>query len=88
MKKNDKKAEWQGYSMDELLYNRVLTLARIEMAKEKLADDFEHVKKGNILLSGSWFQKIMKMLDFTDVFVIGFTIWRRLSPLFSRKKNK
>lgn len=89
MGKNSKSpSEWKGYSMEEIAYRRALTLARIEMVREHMADDFEHVKKGNFFLSGSWFKRIMKMLDFTDIFVIGFSLWRKLSPIFSRKKSK
>lgn len=81
------KKDWAGYTMEELAYRRVLTLARIEIAKERIGMNAEHIKKGNVLLSGSWFSRIMKMIDFTDMFVIGFTLWRKLSPLFSRKKK-
>lgn len=83
-----KNSDWKGYTMDELAYQRALTLARIEMTKERMASDFDHVKKGNIFLSGSWFSRIMKMIDYTDIFVIGLTLWRKISPVFSRRKSK
>ena len=87
MKANAKQTEWEGYTSEELAYQRVLTLARIEMCKERIAMDVKHVKNGNVLLSGSWFSRIMKLVDFTDVFVIGFTLFRKLGPLFRRKKK-
>lgn len=84
---NKKNTDWSGYTMEEINYQRVLTLARIEFAKERMASDVERVKKGNVFLSGSWFQRIMKFVDYTDVLVIGFTLWRKFAPLFSRKKK-
>lgn len=87
MKKSDSNNEWGGYTMDELAYRKVLTMARIEMTKERMTGDFDRVKKGNVLLSGSWFSRLMKVVDFTDVAVIGFTLWRKISPIFSRKKK-
>lgn len=85
--KKQKTAEWPGYSMDDLAYHRAITLARIELTKERMAMDVDHIKKGNFFLSGSWFGRIMKMVNYTDVFVIGMSLWRKLSPLFSRKKK-
>lgn len=81
------KPQWKGYNMDELAYRKVLTFARIEMTKERISMDVDHIKKGNIFLSGSWFSKIMKMVDYTDIFMIGFTLWRKIGPFFSRKKK-
>lgn len=87
MRDKTKKARsgWSGYTIDEIAYQKALTLARIEMARERMTADTQRLRKGNILLSGSWFTKIMKMVDFTDIFVIGFTLWRKLRPIFSRK---
>lgn len=81
-------AEWPGYTMEDLAYRKALTLARIEITKEKIGVDADRIKKGNVFLSGSWFSRIMKMVDYTDVFVIGMSLWRKISPIFSRKKNK
>ena len=85
--KTKPQTEWSGYTMDDIAYQRVLTYARIEMTKERMAMDAERIKKGNVLLSGSWFKRLMKAIDYTDVFVIGFSLWRKLSPIFSRKKK-
>lgn len=79
--------EWQGYSMDELAYRKALTFARIEFTKDRISSDIQHIKKGNIFLTGSWFSRIMKMVDYTDIFVIGISLWRKLSPIFSRRKK-
>ena len=86
-KKYESKPEWRGYTMDELAYHKALTLARIEMAKERLDYDVDHIKKGNVFLSGSWFGRIMKMLDYSDFIVIALTVWRKLAPVFSKKRK-
>lgn len=80
--------EWDGYTMDDIAYQRALTLARIEMTKERMMTDIDHIKKGNIFLSGSWFKRIMQMVNYTDIMVIGLTLWRKFMPLFSRRKKK
>lgn len=79
--------DWQGYTMDEIAYQKALALARIEVTKERMNMDLERVKKGNVFLSGSWFKRIMRIVDYTDVFVIGLTLWRKVWPLFSRRKG-
>lgn len=87
-KNKNTKPEWPGYSMDDIAYHRALTLARIEITKERMGMDVDRIKKGNIFLSHSWFSRIMKMVDYTDVFVIGISLWRKIAPIFSRKKKK
>ena len=85
---NQARAGWSGYTMEEIAYQRAVTLARIEITKERMGMDVERIKKGNVFLSGSWFRRIMKVVDYTDVFVIGTSLWRKLSPIFSKKKKK
>ena len=85
--KKNKKADWSGYTLGELAYRRAITLAKIEITKEHLTSDAERFKKGNFFLSGSTFRRIMQVIDYSDIFVIGLTLWKKLSPLFSRKKR-
>ena len=85
-KQIDRKAKWQGYSYDELMYQRVLTMARIEMTKERLSSNIDRLKHGGGIISGGWIKRIFKILDYSDIFVIGMSIWRKLSPLFSRRR--
>ena len=74
--------------MDELAYQKVITQARIQFARERLDGDVSRIRKGNIFLSGSWFSALMKMVNYSDLFVIGISLWRRIAPLFSRKKRQ
>ena len=86
-KSSGDKNEWAGYTMEDIQYQRAITLARIAVAHERLNMDVEHIKKGNIFFSGSFFTRIMKVIDYSDFFVIGLSLWRKIRPLFSRRKK-
>lgn len=78
---------WGGYTMDRLIYERAVTLAHIELEKERLAIDSERVRRGNILLSRSTFSRVLGMLNYADYLVIAVKLWQKLSPVFHKKQK-
>jgi len=81
-----KKDTWEGYSFDRLAYERAVTLARIEIEKHRLAVDLERTRQGNMILSRTTFSRLLGLVNFTDMVVVGVKLWRAVSPIFSRKK--
>lgn len=87
MESNDKSREWQGYTYEQLVYERALALARIEMEKERASAESERVRRGNFMLSRSLFSRLVSALSYADFLVIGVRMWRKLAPLFSKKSK-
>lgn len=83
--KKEKDTGWQGYTYDQLIYERALALTRIEIEKERTAADSERVRRGNFLLSRSLFSRLVSALSYADFIVLGVRLWRKMSPLFSKK---
>jgi hypothetical protein len=79
--------DWKGYTLDELAYMRAMTLARREIERHRLGMEFDRARQGNVMLSKGLFSKMVSLVSFTDMIVIGVKLWRSISPLFSRKKR-
>ncbi|MDE6287365.1 MAG: hypothetical protein K2M00_01105 [Muribaculaceae bacterium] len=79
--------QWEGYTMDALLYKRAVTLAHIQLEKERLTMDGSRLRRGNLFFSQSVFSRIMSMIGYTDYLVIGVKLWQKIAPLFKRNKD-
>lgn len=82
-----KKSEWQGYTLEELQYARMIALTRIEIEKSKLADAAETTRStlpiiGSESPMGSVFKSISKL----EYIIIAFKLFRKIAPLFKKKK--
>lgn len=87
------KISWNGYSFDELRYQRALTMIKCEMEKEKLKGVVASVKQGGLpMLGGGKYGLVNKMLgalDFADYSFIAFKFGKKIYKLISRhRKNK
>ena len=81
------KAVWSGYSIDDIEYERALTLARIQVEKERMGYAVGRVREGNVMLSGSVFSRLLGALNYADYFVLLMQLYKKLSPLFRHKKQ-
>ena len=84
--KTIKTPEWSGYDYDQIMYERAVLLARMEVEKERLAFEGERLRKGNVTMSRSLFSRVLGIVSYADFFVLGVKIWRTVSPLFRKKK--
>lgn len=80
-----KKKHWRGYTLEELRYERVATLARIETQQEVMEAGLDRYRTGNVFLSKSTFSRVLTMINYTDFLVLGFKLMRRIAPLFKKK---
>lgn len=76
---------WSGYDMDRLVYERAVTLAHIQLEKERIAMEANRVQRGNFFFSRSMFSRLLSMVGYADFLVIGVRLWQKLSPLFHKK---
>jgi len=86
--KEPKDRQWKGLAFDELAYERAVTLARAEIERHRLSIEMDRARQGNILLSRSTFSKVLGVVSFTDMIVLGMKLWRSLSPLFGRRRRR
>ncbi|MDE5567856.1 MAG: hypothetical protein K2J12_05380 [Muribaculaceae bacterium] len=82
-----KKSAWQGYTLEELQYARMIALTRIEIEKSKLMDVAESTRSnlpiiGTASSMGSVFKSISKL----EYIIIAFKLFRKIAPLFKKKK--
>ena len=82
-----KKTAWQGYTLEELQYARMIALTRIEIEKSKLIDATESTRStlpfiGSASSMGTLFKSISKL----EYFIIAFKLFRKITPLFRKKK--
>lgn len=91
-----KNTKFKGYTIEELRYQKVLTLVRMEYVKEKIDSEFQGVKSrfNPSEKTGKWSLlsltgKAAKALSFIDYFTIGLSLFRsarKISSLFKRNK--
>lgn len=76
---------WQGFTFEELQYQKVLTAARISAQQQRLNDSIEMLRQEHPLSPAQSLRKIFNALSVVDYMVMGMKIVRRLRPLFSKK---
>ena len=74
--------------MDRLVYERAVTLARIELEKERIVIEGNRVRRGNLVFSKSTFSRMLGMLNYADYLVLGIKLWQRVAPLLRHNKKK
>ncbi len=74
--------------MAELRYHRAMSLARIEMERERVVDAADRMRQGNFVLSSGLFSRLLGALNYTDYIVMVVRLWQNIAPLFRRKKKQ
>lgn len=85
--KNPKDSDWKGLTLEEVQYERAVTLARAEIERHRLSLDMDRARQGNVLLSRTTFTKMLGVVSFTDMIVLGVKLWRSISPLFRNRRR-
>lgn len=81
-------AEWEGYTMEQLRYERAMTEVRIELEKERLTRGGRGGRRRGATAGQPTWQRLAAMLSYADYVVLGVKLWRRLAPLFGKGKSK
>lgn len=83
---NGHTTEWHGYTLDELRYERVVTLTRIEIEKSKIIDLAEKTRSELPLIGTSTASTLIQSINKLDYIIFIVKLWRKLAPLFKKKK--
>lgn len=91
--KQDKKNRWGGYTLDEIRYRRLLTIAHSEIEKERLAQQFKSsagstsvagisvspmaLLGGSVAASGV-IKKMLGALSYMDYAIVAYKVGQRL----------
>lgn len=82
---NSNPNQWNGYTLDELRFRRLLTLTRIELEKSQFKSQME-TSKTALGRPASIVKKMTGALDYFDYGVLAFRLGRRVIKLFRRNK--
>ncbi len=80
---------WKGYTLDEIRYQRVLTLARIEMEKVKLVSAYETALHGDKLqkTTTSIVGRMFGVLNYFDYGLIAYRLGRQVFKTIGRMRK-
>lgn len=80
---------WQGYTLDELRYQRALVSARVEIQKERLLNQTNALRGtfGQLKPSGIW-GKLFSSLSVIDYGILAFRTVRRVSSMVRSIRGK
>lgn len=80
---------WPGYTLAELRNQRTLTNARIIIERHRLAHSVDLLRDNftNRTNPVTVVGRLLGALNYIDWAIIGVTMFRKLSPLFRRKKR-
>lgn len=100
----EEKPKFNGYSLEELRYQRALVMLRREFAKQKMNNKIRSIRKTNaftgtasgskssgLLRAGSIASKLVSGMNYLDYAMIGFSAFgtiRKITSFFRKKKSK
>lgn len=79
-------ATWRGYTLDELRYERVIALTRIEIEKAKMLDAAEQTRDSLPLIGRSAATSMIRSISLLDYVILAVKLYRKIAPLFRKKK--
>lgn len=77
--------EWNGYTLEELRFRRMLSMAKFELGKASLMSEVQSVTSGRAVKS-SIFSKITGALSYADYAILAFRLGRNALRLFRRRR--
>ena len=82
-----KKSAWQGYTLEELQYARMIALTRIEIEKSKLMDVAESTRSNlPIIGTASSMGSVFKSISTIESRISAFKLFGKIAPLFKKQK--
>lgn len=77
---------WRGYTLDELRYERVIALTRIEIEKSKLIDAAESSRNDLPFVGRSTATTLFRSISKIEYLILAIKLFRKVAPLFKKKK--
>lgn len=81
-------ADWSGYTIDELRYQRAINSARLEIQKERLLNQVATIRGTFGTVEGKGiFGKMIRSLNYFDYAVLAFQTVRRMRSLLGSRRK-
>ncbi len=78
---------WRGYTLDELRFRRVLSMTKLELQKESVAQQFSNMRKGCTADGAAgMLSRMLGAFNYFEYAIFAFTVGRKLMRLFRRSK--
>lgn len=81
----DTNKQWNGYTLEELRFRRMLSLAKFELGKTSLASEMHSLTSGRVVRD-SLFSKIFGALNYADYAILAFRLCRNMLHIFRRRR--
>lgn len=81
-----KTTAWRGYTLDELRYERVIALTRIEIEKAKFLDAAETTRDSLPIIGHTPIGSLLQSIGKLEYLILLVKLYRKLAPLFKKKK--
>lgn len=79
-------SSWRGYTLEELRYQRMLALTRVEIEKAKLLDATETTRESLPIIGSSSAGTLFKSISKLEYLFIAIRLFRKIAPLFRKKR--
>lgn len=77
---------WRGFTLDELRYERVIALTRIQIEKAKFLDMAETTRESLPIVGHTSASGIFRSISRIEYLVLAIKLYRKFAPLFQKKK--
>jgi len=81
----NKNRQWKGYTLEEIRFQRVLAMMRVELVQQEMFKQVEPYTS-KTRFAGAMAGRIAGALNFMDYAMIAITVGRKLYSIFHRKK--
>ncbi len=81
--------EWNGYTLDELRYQKALSAARLELQKERMMAQVQKMRETvSLVPSSGIIGRMFSSLNYVDYGLIAFRIIKRVTGLVRKFRHK
>lgn len=80
-------AQWCGYTLDELRYEKLITLTCIEIEKERMMDMAVKTRNELPFVGQSGASALFHTVGKLDYIIFIIKLYRKLAPFFRKKKK-
>lgn len=85
----DQQQSWNGYTLDEIIYRKAITMTRLEIQKESISQKIQSVipQEGTYNIGKTILNNFIGKLSTVEYIMIGFKIAMKVAKLWKKWKN-
>lgn len=80
-------ADWKGYTLEELRFQRAVNSARLEIQKERIATQFNELQTSTGIGGSGWIGRIFSSFSYLEYGVLAFRLVSRAISTFKKFKK-